>query len=259
MPYQPDPHVSTPSDDTVIRRYLSIPQYLSILENEWLYFNRADMFDDPFEGSIPKLNGDIREAQFEDGSAIDSDDFAIVNKALRKTSFANCWHCNVTESASMWDRYSGKSGGVAIETTVGDLIDSVEDESKGVYIGEVNYINYDSDTIPADSPIAPLFYKRENYRSEEELRAVVTNPPVVEPERDDDADGIIPAKAIVEGTIEPVPGHHLFVEPDELINEVRVAPSAPQWIFRLIESISESYGIDRAKVSSSSIDRDPTF
>lgn len=258
MPYQPDPYISTPSDDTIIRRYLSIPQYMSILENEWLYFNRADMFEDPFEGSIPKLNWDIREAQFEDNSVVDADDFATVNKAFRKTSFANCWHCNITESALMWDLYSDKSG-VAIETTVGNFINAVESESKGVYIGRVNYINYDSETIPADSPIAPLFYKREGYRSEEELRALVTNPPIIQPDKEDGVDGIIPAKAIVKGDIEPVPCHHLFIEPDELIKEVCVAPSAPQWIFRLIKSISERYGIDRAKVRSSSMDREPTF
>ncbi|MFC6940870.1 hypothetical protein ACFQE8_13020 [Salinirubellus sp. GCM10025818] len=230
---------------------------MSILDNSFLYFNRADLFADDHEGSMPHPNIDIRDAQFRDETSIDTKSLSTIYKALRKTSFLNCWHVANHESASMWEQYSQK--GVVIKSTVGDLINAVEDESKGVYIGRVEYINYDEDIIRADHPVVPLFYKRREFKQEQELRAVIRNPPLIEANDNDDVDAIFPAKDIVEGNLEPVKRHHLFLEPSTLIKEVRLAPSSRSWRLQLIKSVSEKYGLDPQIVCRSSMETNSRF
>jgi hypothetical protein len=74
----------------------------------------------------------------------------------------------------MWKIYATEDAGIAIRSTVGRLkraLDSYIDYP--VTISSVSYINYDTDIIPENYLLHPMFFKRKSYEYENELRALV--------------------------------------------------------------------------------------
>lgn len=54
MPYVPNSAFDGPRDpEAVIWRYIDFAKLVSLLESQSLHLARADVLDDPFEGSIP--------------------------------------------------------------------------------------------------------------------------------------------------------------------------------------------------------------
>ena len=91
----------------------------------------------------------------------------------------------------MWAEYGDKSPtAVAIQTTVGDLIDSLEATEYNVHIGKVNYKDYGKEHIEGYEDFAsenlknpnkvlelfyaPITHKRKLYADEHEVRVVVS-------------------------------------------------------------------------------------
>ena len=133
----------------------------------------------------------------------------LVTRFSNHLMFCNCWFLNDNESHTMWAEYGDKSPtSVAIQTTVGDLIDSLkrtdniykslvyniddslESDKFNIHIGKINYMNYDTDDIEGYenySPkyltnpekilelfYAPIMHKRNIYADEHEVRAVIS-------------------------------------------------------------------------------------
>ena len=48
--------VQPESEDVRVWRYMDFTKFVSFIDSRRLYFTRADKFDDPFEGSWPKIN-----------------------------------------------------------------------------------------------------------------------------------------------------------------------------------------------------------
>lgn len=42
-------------EEARVWRYMDFTKFVSFIESRCLYFTRADNFDDPFEGSLPKM------------------------------------------------------------------------------------------------------------------------------------------------------------------------------------------------------------
>ena len=97
------PDIFTPSDDTVIWRYLSLEKLLSIVSTRSLHFSRLDRFQDPWEGVWPKsllkaLGHGLKQNKL--------DMIRNVPDNLRKMFFVNCWHDSPHESAALWNQYA---------------------------------------------------------------------------------------------------------------------------------------------------------
>ena len=59
------------------------------------------------------------------------------------TGFINCWVISNVELYLMWNTYSSLDKGLAIKTTIGNLIDSLDPcDDREVFISDVNYIDY---------------------------------------------------------------------------------------------------------------------
>lgn len=87
--------------------------------------------------------------------------------------YANSWHVNEFESAAMWDLYLKSPEGIAVETTFGRLRDSFSVEpTHRVFIGTVNYIDYDTMPLPWDNSLLLALHKRKSFSHEQELRAL---------------------------------------------------------------------------------------
>ena len=51
--------ITPPDDWDTLWRYMNFEKFVNILATEFLFFTRADKFDDPFEGFTPPLITDI--------------------------------------------------------------------------------------------------------------------------------------------------------------------------------------------------------
>lgn len=89
----------------------------------------------------------------------------------------NCWHQNDFESEGMWRLYSDDNKGIAIQTTVKNLVESIITD-KHVMVSEVKYIDYfDKKLTPADCVTNGRtipYLKRNSFAHEKEVRLSIT-------------------------------------------------------------------------------------
>lgn len=176
--------------DSKIWRYMSIEKFEKILQSKSLYFASAEQFvdNDNHEGAITEKEYQNRLFLFKN-TLLDEDKlkFAIEQtenafKPLREYNKISCWHLNNEENFAMWSYYQGKNKGVAIVSTIKDLLESlgeykIEDTygAEDINIGKVNYINYETDEMSERYGfLTPYFYKRKFYEYENELRLIIS-------------------------------------------------------------------------------------
>lgn len=234
-----DPNVKTPKNKALhIWRYIDLTKLLSIFESKTLYFCRSDKLSDPFEGSITKpalkqLKEEVRLPTQK------------VFQNFKEKTFLNCWHISEYESESMWKLYSHSNLGIAIKSTIEKLINSIQVEERyNIYIGEINYLDYENDSFNFGNVFHYFLNKRKSFEHEKELRALVSHA-IENPKR----------KAN-----EPYDefGINIKVDINELIEDIYIAPFSPQWYFDLIQSVSKRYNF-RFKILPSSLDSEPLF
>lgn len=110
----------------------------------------------------------------------------LLKKYFKDTIIINCWNFNNVESDLLWKTYGNK--GIAIETTVNKLESALMIENDIICIIDcVKYCNIQNYEIQANSitfeemgkfpelqdTTKHAFFKRECYKSEEELRVVI--------------------------------------------------------------------------------------
>lgn len=121
----------------------------------------------------------------------------LLSNFLSHLMYCNSWFQREKESHTMWAEYGDKiPTSVAIQTTVGDLIESLkcddrlESDEYNIHIGEVEYRDYltedikgyeDFQSINLNDPnkilelfYAPFLHKRDVYKDEREVRAIIS-------------------------------------------------------------------------------------
>jgi hypothetical protein len=196
--------------DSKIWRYMDLSKFLSLLENNSLFFTRSDKFQDPYEGTLnqPQLlaikneinnlkvliadkstnknvtGGDEKKSllasffePFLDALSHLSlnvlEASTDINKKLRSLACINCWHLNDAESNAMWKLYLKSNEGIAIQSTVKRLRDSFISNNSTVHISKVRYLNYELESFGDDIFLSPFIHKRKSFEHEKELRAIV--------------------------------------------------------------------------------------
>ena len=98
-----------------------------------------------------------------------------------KTRFAWCWFHSLRESAAMWSVYGNQ--GVAIQTTVGKVAAVLGASGRKFIYGPMTYVDHRTGRSAEFDPeresdfhllLRPFFLKREEYKSENEIRFVTT-------------------------------------------------------------------------------------
>ena len=51
--------ITSPKDDAILWRYMSLEKFANILATKSLFFTRADKFEDTFEGHVPRQTNSI--------------------------------------------------------------------------------------------------------------------------------------------------------------------------------------------------------
>lgn len=261
--------VQPANEDELVWRYMDFTKFVSFLESQCLYFARADKLGDPFEGSLPKLNANAREA-IQRSVSLPPDipqeiqeqywkqvaSTGEINRYWLKFYAINCWHMNDHESAAMWKLYLKSNEGIAIQSTYRKLRASIVD-SERVFLGKVKYIDYEKYVIDhyydinsanpsVYSPFSTFVHKRKSFEHEHEVRALIWKPPTVAEDRighyqDTITDGV-----------------NIKVNVELLVERVYVAPSAPGWLSDLVSAVARRYGFT-FEVAPSKLDERPIF
>ncbi len=232
-----------PACDTKLWRYQDFSKFVSLLDSGKLFFTRADSFDDPFECArgfnfqkdavysemekylrfsvISKLrdagNKHPSDDEIEMELKKEMDKLVKRQEEKRKEFFVSCWHENERESEGMWKLYtSALSQGVAIQTTVERLCYSLKNDR--FEIGKVNYVTFDK---PLTDTQVPVWYKRDVFAHEREVRVVIKDSTYTNN------------------------GMPVETNLDTLIEKIYVSPTAPDWLAGLVKRVALQYRLDK--------------
>ena len=252
--YEEHSTFNSPNDDATLWRYMDFMKFVSLLDTQSLFFARADKLGDPFEGAPPKLNADMRAVeaielrkQLPDDEASKLIEMRSTTDELRRSwTLVNCWHESDYESAAMWRLYSRQHDGIAVRTNFKSLADSFTC-SENIFIGKVEYIDYDTEYIQEGNAFTHYLYKRHSFEHEKEVRAIT----------------IGEFELVKSGRIRAAQGRHetgayYTVDISHLIKEVVVAPYADKWFMELVQSVASRYGMT-GPVSKSRLSENPRW
>jgi hypothetical protein len=241
-----------PPPETKIWRYTDLSKLLDLVYRSPLRFTNVIelVANDKYEGySVPQSVEEIAktmkrklpnsyssEQELQQAAAIAHERIKAELPLLRRSFLVNCWHMNKHESAAMWGLYLSAHEGVAIQSTVGRLIEALKNATDDIFVGQMNYFDMDNEDRLYSCEIDLVMHKRKSFEHERELRAIRQLP--------------------VSPTSPHIPGTHVPVDVDTLIENVYVAPKSESWIKELIENVLEKYGLKR-KVIHSVLDKDP--
>jgi len=239
--YKKHPDLIVPNDNMTIWRYMDFTKFVSLLDKQALFFCRVDKLGDPFEGSHPKANISLRAEIYKDELPLE--DISEIYRLLREFTVVNCWHINRFESAAMWKLYLKSDEGIPIRSTFGRLRDGLKDAEPDIYIGKVQYIDYEKDRM-LDDPLSSFLHKRKSFEHEVELRAVIQQ---------------LPEDGLSKDSERPFDnGLYIPVDLGLLINQICLAPTSTKWMHDLVTSVTKKYGLKK-EVCQSSLSERPVY
>lgn len=252
MPYEAHPSAGElPHDNTIIWRFMNLAKFLSAISTSSLYFSQGSVLRtiDPYEGSRPLKNllffqlmsSNERFAKaflkIPDTEKLPENFMEVFSVETHKklgaifssTTYINCWHMSEHESAFLWSVYASISDGICIKSNVARLKKSLELEKRPIYIGPVQYIDYQIDGIDGGNMLNPFFKKRKSFESEKELRACFME--------------LLPDIGWSERALTENPqGIYMPCDLPALVDEVFVSPSAPEWYADAVSASLVKFG-----------------
>ena len=213
-------NIKLPQDpDTIVWKYLDLSKFLDLLMSQKLFMSRSDKFEDQYEGTFS-------EPTFEEIKklSIDNPDFLNFYKTHREKVAISSWHINEYESFAMWQIFTQNSEGLAIQSTIGRLQQSLVAETNlKQYIGEVNYIDYKKEHIPFDDMFFPFLFKRKSFQYEREVRII---------------------SDIGESDIKINEGLKISININQLIEKIYIHPKSENWYKNLVIQLVKQLGFD---------------
>jgi hypothetical protein len=229
---------------------MDFTKFVSMLVHKGIFFSRLDKLNDPFEGSLPRLNtrDDLIRPPKEladNPKVAEAYMSGLKNirkhiRELRPWIYASTWHMAEHESAGMWKLYSRTEEAICIRSTFSKLCSALPDD---VYVGQVIYIDYEQQFLPIDNLLWPYMHKRRSFEHERELRA------------------LIPDLSSLSKSPRPEPpaaGVWRDTDLSSVIEHVHIAPTAPQWFKETVEATIKQFGFE-FKVTRSILDESPMW
>jgi len=228
--YKNNPNISIPDSDTVVWKYLDLSKFLDLLMSQKLFMSRSDKFEDQYEGTFS-------EPTFEEIKKIaeNNPEFLDVYKTQRKNVVISSWHINEYESFAMWQIFTQNSEGLAIQSTIGRIQESLHLENQfEQHIGEVNYIDYKKEYIPFDDDFFPFLFKRKSFQYEREVR-IISN--------------------LSSRNLNINEGVKIEVDINKLIEKIYIHPKSENWYKNLVIQLVKQLGFD-FKIGKSDLESD---
>jgi hypothetical protein len=159
-------------------RYMSFARFVWLLQKKTLWLSRVDVLGDPWEISLvgDQLDhvisrhpiGALPLPEVKPETAMQRSERII--KRWRQQTFVSCWSISEHESHALWRIYCGSVDGVAVQTTLARLQESVGDLS-------IYKVTYEALGTGRRTPtLADLVSKkRPMFAYEQEVRVVCSN------------------------------------------------------------------------------------
>lgn len=237
--YEEHPEIVTPSDETVLWRYVNLERLIALLCDSELFLCRLDRFRDPWEGVWPRP---IVEAMRQNWPPQSREMVLSFTEQIKTAIFVNCWHAGEHESAALWDLYSGQAG-IAIRTTRGRLKSSISSE-KNYFLGKVSYCDYASESPPGTSlnMLIPPFLKRKSFEHEREVRILTWHLPF---KNSDEKSGFDWSQTREFDSLKVVLA--------DLIESIYISPTSPSWFPDYIKKLLTKFELPDVTVISSDL------
>ena len=236
-----------PKDEkALVWRYMDFTKFFSLISTITLFLCRADQLGDPFEGSYSKANIQLRPEVYKDipkdSSKKMQHQISAFARWIRQWTYINCWHMSDYESAAMWKLYAKSNEAIAIQTSYENLVNSLPES---VYVGLVQYIDYEKDWLPEGYSFYPFMHKRKSFAHENEVRIIHQDYPTSE-------------KGVLVDVQNDCDGISIAVDLNILIDKVYVAPTAPTWYLNLVKEVLKKYKINKM-LNLSKLDKKPVY
>lgn len=235
-----------PKADYTIVKYIDLTKFISLLYNQSLFFCRLDKLEDQFEGTTAKANFDVRvkyrQQLRETGFfTVPMTDETIIKdvteefkseKKLKAINCVNCWNKKNEESAALWKIYSDFSKGIMIKSSISRLKKSLEKEQEEIQLSEIHYLNYKKEIMPDGNIMYPFIHKQMAYSYEDEVRLLY------EIKTENSCEHHWTKEEVLEGV-------YIKCDLNELIEEIVIGPYSQKWFFKLVQDISNKYGLKK--------------
>jgi hypothetical protein len=162
---------------------------MDLAKFEWLvtkrslYFRRADLFEDPLEGTLPSANRKIGrffgfrlDPESPTGAEFNAHKERIWRQ-FRRWMYVNCWYHGNQPSAEMWTRFGAGGTGVAICSSFARMALALERTGRTVWISEVEYRDPEELPVSERNLAAALVRKSRSYATEQEVRMFLSKVP----------------------------------------------------------------------------------
>jgi hypothetical protein len=233
------PRVYFPKEDYRINKYLDIEKFLSMIQDNSLFFSRIDKLEDKYEGISPILNFEQRVNSYKfinsfgdhENRPTDEDKMNKYAKASfnqekqsRKFTCINCWNKGENESNALWKIYTDSGKGVLIKSSISKIFKAFEISDEKIWISEINYIDRKTERISEGNIITPIINKSIAYNYEDEVRLIY-----------DLKDKKYWSKAKNKNGIK------IKININELIDEIVISPFMEEWYFEIISNLLNKY------------------
>lgn len=242
------PAINPPKTNISLWRYMDIPSFLSLLIEGSLSFVRSDLFQDRFEGILPKQTAAIIDNRVKVQS---TSKYSELLNQQKNEVYLNCWCNEIHEVVHMWKIYS-KENGVAIETDYEKLKTSIL-SSDTIYPTLIQYINFANDAVDwRENALTVYSLKRQEYKSENEFRLVLPWPQTIERQLykiEDQKARDVETTRLYKDT----PVIKCKVNAPTLIKRIHLSPYAPSWYLPLIADLANKYALNVDSISQSDL------
>jgi hypothetical protein len=150
---------------------MSFAKFVWMLQKKQLWLSNAEYLGDKWEAmpNRQQLNTIANRQSLSSSFEAALDETKKKIKALREQTFINCWTASMDESYALWHLFCPSSEGVAIQTTIERLVNSVS-----LPVLEVTYSpKIDINTIPDIYKL--VTQKRPIFEYEHEVRIVLVH------------------------------------------------------------------------------------
>ena len=204
---------------------MDLANFVHLLETRALHLAALRAFSDPFEGPPPRsviASMSVQPAELT--PEVRAERLAVIEKNLgffknsRQLLFASCWHMNEGESAGMWAQYIRTGEGIAVQTTFARLKSAIAPDSRVVSGGVAQYVDFETHVLEHINVLLWGVLKRISYHHEREFRLISVDPT-------------------------GLTGLSLPVDLSQLVENVYVAPTTPDWLYDLLVSLLVRYGL----------------
>ncbi|WP_419879195.1 DUF2971 domain-containing protein [Brevibacillus centrosporus] len=198
-------------DNTELYRYMTLPQFMAIIENRSLYLPNISDWEDTWEAALLKTPTQI------------SGKTVLPSYSSWEDMHGQCWTLS-SESDALWRIYSPNREGIMVKTTAKKF--KKISEFKRALLGKVRYTDFSNhEEFNGQSDLELALYKRKAFIHEQEVR-------------------LLTSKYMILSSDTDTPAISVNINPFEFIEEIVIDPRAKTWFVDIVQKYCSRAGFE---------------